>query len=82
MVLHSFPQDKAFRRHTQHSAADEVPPNGFPHGGDATLNFNHYQPYATASTCGIELTLPLYKTYKEFKDKMIVSLLYGGFGCA
>lgn len=62
------------------TGAAEIPPLGFPH--EATLGFSETNPYPTASTCDIQLTLPSkYATYEEFKQYMLYAMLnYGGFG--
>ena len=62
------------------TGADTIPPLGL---GDATLSFNHTNPYPTASTCGLCLTLPtMYsKDYMSFKKYFTFALLnHGGFG--
>ena len=62
------------------TGADSIPPLGL---GDATLSFNHTNPYPTASTCGLCLTLPtMYsKDYMNFKKHFTFVLLnHGGFG--
>ena len=48
----------------------------------ASLNFNDQNPYPTASTCSLSLTLPTkYSTYPEFKEKFIFAVKnHGGFG--
>ncbi len=62
------------------SGADTVPPLGF--GKEATLSFNPTNPYPTASTCALELTLPTkYTKYEEFKRQLDVAFsMHGGFG--
>lgn len=62
------------------TGADEIPPCGFPH--DGVLSFNAANPFPTASTCAVELTLPTqYNNFYSFKQKMDIALLYhGGFG--
>ena len=59
------------------TGADTVPPLGF---SDATLNFNDDNPYPTASTCSLSLTLPT-KYYLSYEANFIFSMLnHGGFG--
>ena len=62
------------------SGADSIPPLGY--GRPATLNFNATNPYPTASTCSIELTLPTkYANFEAFKKAMDIGLsMHGGFG--
>lgn len=62
------------------SGADEPPPGGFPFQPE--INFNDSNPYPTASTCAVQLTLPTkYDNYKDFKKNFDIALLYhGGFG--
>ena len=61
------------------SGASRSPPLGF---ADGTLNFNHVNPYPTASTCAICLTLPTkYDSYDSFKEAFVFSMQsHGGFG--
>ena len=62
------------------TGAEDVPPLGF---NDATLNFNDNNPYPTASTCGLILTLPTqyYTSYDAFKVNFIFGVRNnGGFG--
>jgi len=62
------------------TAAEYIPPLGF---DNATLNFNDKNPYPTASTCGLCLTLPTkyHDNYYEFKDKFVFAMQnHGGFG--
>ena len=61
------------------TGADSIPPVGYDR---VTLSFNHQNPYPTASTCGLELTLPTkYDEYNEFKRNMDVAFtMQGGFG--
>ena len=49
---------------------------------DCTLKFNHLDPYPTASTCSLTLTLPTqYQLYIDFKEACRVAFtLHGGFG--
>ena len=50
------------------TGANRIPPLGF---ADATLNFNAVNPYPTASTCGLCLTLPTkYDSYHAFKEAL------------
>ncbi len=47
------------------------------------LNFNDDNPFPTASTCALHLTLPTryYNDYKDFAKAMDVGFIYhGGFG--
>lgn len=62
------------------TGADSIPPLGF---GDATLTFNDTNPYPTASTCGLCLTLPTkyYDDYSSFKKEFVFAISnHGGFG--
>lgn len=61
------------------TGADSIPPVGYDR---VTLTFNNLNPYPTASTCGLELTLPTkYDEYEEFKRHMDVAFtMHGGFG--
>ena len=61
------------------TGADSIPPLGF---SDASLTFNDANPYPTASTCGLCLTLPTkYENYSHFKKEFIYALHnHGGFG--
>ena len=61
------------------TGADGTPPLGY---SSAVLTFNPTNPYPTASTCAIQLTLPTkYSDYQEFKKHMDTAFtLYGGFG--
>jgi hypothetical protein len=61
--------------------SESVPPCGFP-PGKPVLSFNAQNPYPTASTCAIELTLPTrYAVYQEFKEKLDQAFkMHGGFG--
>lgn len=47
-----------------------------------TLSFNPKQPYPTASTCAVELTLPTkYSNFEEFKTHLDIAFtMHGGFG--
>ena len=57
---------------------EEIPPCGL---APCTLNFNHNGIYATASVCGMQLTLPIHQDYEEFREKMLYSFLnHGGYG--
>ena len=47
------------------TAAEYIPPLGF---DNATLNFNDKNPYPTASTCGLCLTLPT-KNHDNYTGK-------------
>jgi hypothetical protein len=63
------------------TGAERIPPLGF--HNQPTLNFNDNNPFPTASTCGIVLTLPTqyHDNYRLFKEKMVFALKYhGGFG--
>ena len=63
------------------SGADQVPPLGFEH--TATLSFHRGQEVLpTASTCTLELTLPiLHLEYSSFRRFMHTGLReHGGFG--
>ncbi len=62
------------------TGADDIPPLGFPH--DPQLNFSPTSPYPTASTCAIELTLPMmYNISTQFEEKLKQAfILHGGFG--
>lgn len=63
------------------SGAEEVPPLGFPR--TPTLNFNSDNIYPTASTCGVQLTLPdrYYSNFQEFEKALNTAFLFhGGFG--
>ena len=59
---------------------EEIPPSGFP--TTSTLYFTIDGPYPTASTCGVELTLPsIYNRYEDFKRNMDIAMeSHGGFG--
>ena len=61
------------------TGADTIPPLGFPH--PPTLYFSPENPYPTASTCAIQLTLPTkHESYDSFKKAMSYGLLnHGGF---
>ena len=61
------------------TGAEMIPPLGFE---EATLSFNEENPYPTASTCGLALTLPSkYQKYGEFKEHFIFAMCnHGGFG--
>ena len=62
------------------TGSSHPPPMGFT--SEATLTFNAINPYPTASTCGLSLTLPSkYTEYVDFKDHFIYGMLnHGGFG--
>lgn len=66
------------------TGAEEVPPNGYGPLVQPCLNFNDTQPYPTASTCAIALTLPTKyydQPYEKFKKIMDTAMLcHGGFG--
>ena len=61
------------------TGGDCIPPLGFE---TAILNFNSTNPYPTASTCAIHLTLPTkYEDYEEYKKHMDTAFkMHGGFG--
>ena len=63
------------------TGSESIPPCGFP-PGKPVLSFNSSNPYPTASTCALELTLPTkYDDYQEFKSKMDQAFsMHGGFG--
>ena len=57
------------------TGTNRIPPLGF---ADATLNFSPTNPYPTASTCALTLTLPTkYASYADFKVLSMQS--HGGF---
>jgi len=63
------------------TGAEEEPPIGW--GMEPVLNFNEENPYPTASTCALHLTLPIcyYDNYEAFEDALDVGFLCrGGFG--
>lgn len=63
------------------TGGDAIPPLGLEKG--CTLNFNSKQPFPTASTCALHLTLPTRYTddYNEFtKHLNIAFTMHGGFG--
>ena len=62
------------------TGAEEIPPNGF--ATEPMLYFSSKDPYPTASTCAVELTLPTrYEKYDDFKRSMQVAMeAHGGFG--
>ena len=64
------------------TGAEEIPPLGFPH--NATLGFSETNPYPTASTCAIQLTLPSkYAMYEDFRKYVLYAMVnHGGFGLA
>ena len=56
------------------TGAEEMPPLGFPH--EPTLVFSDTNPYPTALTCAIQLTLPTkYNTYAEFRRSMSYAMV-------
>ena len=58
------------------TGAPYIPPLGL---DDATLNFNSDNPYPTASTCGLTLTLPSrFDSYAAFKDSFVFAMLNHG----
>ena len=61
------------------TGADSVPPCGY---NQVVLNFSATSPYPTASTCAMELTLPIkYNEYIEFKNSLNIAFtMHGGFG--
>ena len=61
------------------TGAGSIPPLGFE---SATLTFNPENPYPTASTCGLSLTIPTkYETYDQFKQHFLFAMCnHGGFG--
>ena len=63
------------------TGAEAIPPLGL---GDAILNFSDTNPYPTASTCGLCLTLPTkHCDYDTFKEKFLFAMEnHGGFGLA
>ena len=66
------------------TGAEEIPPNGYGTIIQPHLNFNDIQPYPTASTCAIALTLPTRyydQPYENFKKVMDTAMIcHGGFG--
>lgn len=65
------------------TGAERVPPLGFSSVEKPHLTFNYESPYATASTCALQLCLPTKYFDKPdvFQDKMITSFRdHGGFG--
>ena len=62
------------------TGGDSIPPAGF--HKECTLNFNPSNPYPTASTCALVLTLPTrWATYEDFKTHADVAFtMHGGFG--
>ena len=66
------------------SGAEEIPPNGYGVVIQLCLNFNDVQPYPTASTSAIALTLPTKyydQPYDAFKRAMDTAMTcHGGFG--
>jgi len=62
------------------NGADQIPPLGF---DEATLNFSDNDPYPTASTCTLCLTLPTkyHGSYSDFKENFTFAMHnHGGFG--
>ena len=61
------------------TGADCIPPLRY---ATATLTFNPTNPYPTASTCAIQLTLPTkYESFQDFKEHMDTTFkMHGGFG--
>ena len=62
------------------TGADHIPPLGF---DEATLNFSDNNPYPTASTCALCLTLPTkyHGSYADFKENFTFAMHnHGGFG--
>ncbi len=61
------------------TGADCIPPSGYESG---TLTFSWIDPYQTASTCAIQLTLPTkYNDCDEFKNNLDIAFtMHGGFG--
>ena len=56
------------------TGAEEIPPLGIPH--DATLGFSGTNPYHTASTCAIQLTLPFkYATCESFRKYVFYAMV-------
>ena len=66
------------------TGGEEIPPGGYGAMLHPFLNFNNEQPYPTASTCSINLTLPTKyasMSYPAFKSAMDTAMLcHGGFG--
>ena len=62
------------------TGSSAIPPLGFP--VIASLNFNDENPYPSASTCSISLTLPTkYSAFSDFKQKFVFAMTgHGGFG--
>ena len=63
-----------------YTGGEEIPPMGYSH--DPIINFSSSSPYPTASTCGLQFTLPTcYNEYDLFKTAMDTAMLmHGGFG--
>ena len=61
------------------TGADEIPPLGFPH--DPSLHFSDNNMFPMASTCAIQLTIPVqYSSYNDFRKAMAYAILnHGGF---
>ena len=61
------------------TGADSIPPGGY---DNVIMSFNKDNPYPTASTCGLELTLPTkHQEYNDFKKSLDVAFtMHGGFG--
>lgn len=66
------------------TGGEEIPPTGYGALVQPCLNFSCDQPYPTASTCAISLTLPtkyVGEPYSSFKQAMDTAMLcHGGFG--
>ena len=62
------------------TGANRVPPMGFPK--KVTVQFDKSSIFPTASTCALEMYLPIqWATYEEFKGGMIEGIVSGaGFG--
>jgi len=61
------------------TGSEIIPPLAF---DDIVLNYNHSNPFPTASTCGQTLTLPTkYVNYQDFKTSFLYAINnHGGFG--
>ena len=61
------------------TGADSIPPSGY---DSVIMSFNKESQYPTASTCGLELTLPTkHNDYNDFKKCLDVAFsMHGGFG--
>lgn len=62
------------------SGSSCIPPLGF--DKQPTISFNHDGTLATASTCDLQLRLPVvHDSYEKFKEAMLLSLKgHDGFG--